>query len=259
MSMSFYDALQLDPAALKARIRASESQREKNFFRLALLSRALLLVGFAILFIGAGTSLFGAENSPMAVVLFCMLLSIRFVNFSYCIRDSLLALAASLAVLLLAPGLAARAPAALVAPIHLAAAFSLLFMTAQQPELGNGGLYSFAYIYLVGNPVFGEALIRRVLLTLTGCIICAAVLILKHRSAHSAIRFHHILRNFSLSNAAHLWQLRMALAISLILTLGRVLQIERFMWMGFACTSILSAYPYSGRVTPRFLQRFSAC
>lgn len=48
----------------------------------------------------------------------------------------------------------------------------------------------------------------------------------------------------------------MALAISLILTLGRVLQIERFMWMGFACTSILSAYPYSGRVTPRFLQRF---
>lgn len=256
MSMSFYDALQLDPAALKARIRASESQREKNFFRLALLSRALLLVGFAILFIGAGTSLFGAENSPMAVVLFCMLLSIRFVNFSYCIRDSLLALAASLAVLLLAPGLAARASAALVAPIHLAAAFSLLFMTAQQPELGNGGLYSFAYIYLVGNPVFGEALIRRVLLTLTGCIICAAVLILKHRSAHSAIRFHHILRNFSLSNAAHLWQLRMALAISLILTLGRVLQIERFMWMGFACTSILSAYPYSGRVTPRFLQRF---
>ena len=126
MSMSFYDALQLDPAALKARIWASESQREKNFFRLALLSRALLLVGFAILFIGAGTSLFGAENSPMAVVLFCMLLSIRFVNFSYCIRDSLLALAASLAVLLLAPSLAARAPAALVAPIHLAAAHHLL-------------------------------------------------------------------------------------------------------------------------------------
>lgn len=59
-------------------------------------------------------------------------------------------------------------------------------MTTQRPEMGNGGLYSFAYIYLTGNPVFG---------------------------------------------------------------------VERFMWMGFACASLLSEYPYSGSTLVRFRHR----
>ena len=60
---------------------------------------------------------------------------------------------------------------------------------------------------------------------------------------------------FDLSTPACLWQLRMALGVSLVLTAGQVFGVERFMWMGFACASLLSEYPYSGDTSVRFRQR----
>ena len=63
------------------------------------------------------------------------------------------------------------------------------------------------------------------------------------------------MRRFDLSAPVHLWQLRMALGVSLVLTAGQVFGVERFMWMGFACASLLSEYPYSGNTTVRFRQR----
>ena len=121
--------------------------------------------------------------------------------------------------------------------------------------MGNGGLYSFAYIYLTGNPVMGEALVRRGLLALVGYLICGAILFAKHRDQHRATRFHHVVRRFDLSIPVHLWQLRMALGVSLVLSAGQVFGVERFMWMGFACASLLSEYPYSGNTFTRFWQR----
>jgi len=47
----------------------------------------------------------------------------------------------------------------------------------------------------------------------------------------------------------------MALGVSLVLTAGRFFGVERFMWMGFACASLLCEYPYSDSVTTRFWQR----
>ena len=48
-------------------------------------------------------------------------------NFEYCAGDSLAGLAAALAILTLAPCAAAQAGPALVAPLHFAAFFALLF------------------------------------------------------------------------------------------------------------------------------------
>ena len=181
-----------------------------------------------------------------------MILGIRFVNFEYCVKDSLVTLLAVLAILVLAPSVAAVIPEIFLIPLHFAAFFALLYMTTQRPEMGNGGLYSFAYIYLTGNPVTGEALVRRIFLALVGYLICGAILFAKHRDQHTATRFHHVVRKFDLSTPIHLWQLRMALGVSLVMTAGQVFGVERFMWMGFACASLLSEYPYSGKVFTRF-------
>lgn len=121
--------------------------------------------------------------------------------------------------------------------------------------MGNGGLYSFAYIYLTGNPVAGEALVRRGWMALVGYVICGAILFAKHRHQHKTVHFHHVVRRFDLTQPLHLWQLRMALGVGLVLTAGQVFGVERFMWMGFACASLLSEYPYSASVLPRFRQR----
>lgn len=253
--MKFYDALQMDPAILKRKIAACGTKEEKAYYWTAMALRSVLIVAFAIVFISALSGVFGSDNTPLAVALFCMMLGIRFVNFEYCVKDSLLTLAAVLAILVLAPWAAAVLPALCLIPLHFAAFFALLYMTTQRPEMGNGGLYSFAYIYLTGNPVVGEALFRRGLMALVGYGICGAILIAKHRHQHKETRFHHVVKGFDLTGQVHLWQLRMALGVSLVLTAGQVFGVERFMWMGFACASLLSEYPYSGSTFTRFWQR----
>lgn len=208
--------------------------------------RSVLIVAFAIVFISLLSAVFGSDNAPLAVALFCIMLGIRFVNFEYCIRDSLLTLAVTLAILVLGPSAASVLPPVFLIPLHYICFFSLLAITTQRPEMGNGGLYSFAYVYLTGNPVTGEALIRRSLLAVTGYLLCAAILYAKHHQQHKTVRFRHVVQQFDLSNAVCLWQLRMALGVSLVLTAGQLFGMKRFMWMGFACASLLSEYPYSG-------------
>lgn len=123
--------------------------------------------------------------------------------------------------------------------------------------MGNGGIYSFAYIYLTGNPVAGEALARRGLMALAEWLVRGAVLLAKHRGRHADTRFHHLVRRFRLSRPECLWQLRMALGVSLVLAAGQVFGVERFMWMGFACGSLLSEYPLPGSTAVRFWQRIA--
>ena len=110
MTMKFYNALQMDPAVLKREIAACETRREKIFYRVAMAVRSVLIVAFAIVFISLLSGMFGADNTPLAVALFCMMLGIRFVNFEYCIGDSLITLAAVLAILVLAPSAAMVIP-----------------------------------------------------------------------------------------------------------------------------------------------------
>ena len=253
--MSFYQSLQMDPSVLKKRIAQCETVREKTFYWAAIAIRSVLIVAFAIVFISLLSGLFGQENTPLAVAVFCIMLGIRFVNFEHCIRDSLITLAIALAILVFAPSLAGIAPPILVPFIHFVGFFTLLYITTQRPELGNGGLYSFAYVYLTGNPVYGVSLEKRALLALVGYAICGLILWAKHRHAHGDIRFHHLILKFDVKNPVILWQLRMAVGVSLILTAGQVFGVPRFMWMGFACASLLSEYPYSSNTLPRFWQR----
>lgn len=244
----------MDPSILKRRIAACECRRERAYYWVAMAVRSMLIVAFAIVFISLLSEIFGADNTPLAVALFCMMLGIRFVNFEYCIGDSLATLAAVLAIFVLVPWAAVVLPPLFLIPLHFIAFFALLYMTTQRPEMGNGGLYSFAYIYLTGNPVVGEALISRRLMALAGYLICGAILFAKHRHQHKTTRFHHVVGRFDLSAPFSLWQLRMALGVSLV-TAGQVFGIERFMWTGFACASLLSEYPYSGSTAVRFRQR----
>lgn len=96
--MKFYDALQMDPSVLKRMIASCDTKHHKAYYWTAMAVRSVLIVGFAIVFISLLSGIFGSDNTPLAVALFCMMLGIRFVNFEYCIRDSLAALAAVLAI-----------------------------------------------------------------------------------------------------------------------------------------------------------------
>lgn len=90
--MKFYDALQMNPSVLKQKIAAGETRKEKTYYWVAMAVRSALIVAFAIVFISLLSDIFGANNTPLAVALFCMMLGIRFVNFEYCVGDSLITL-----------------------------------------------------------------------------------------------------------------------------------------------------------------------
>lgn len=253
--MRFYDAIQLDPSILKTKIHSAETTKEKHQLWLAMVVRALLLVAFATLLIGPVAPVFGPENSCMAVGLFCIMLGLRFVDFGYCMTDALINLAASFLLLLFMPPLAV-----LVGPIpgvlvHFAAVFLLLVITSDRPEMGNGGLYTFAYILLSGNPVTGELLWKRAALTAVGYVICALVYFLNHRTKNAEMRFHHLMSQFHLSKKKCRWQFQFSLGLSLILSLGALLGLERAMWAGFACGSMLGCYSGISTVKERFWQR----
>ena len=121
--MTFYNALQMDPAILKAKIAQCDTPAEKRFYWFAMALRSLLIVGFAVVFISGLAKVFGQDNTPLAVALFCILLGIRFVNFEYCMGDSLVTLAAALAILLFTPTAVAVAPPYLAIPLHFVSFF----------------------------------------------------------------------------------------------------------------------------------------
>lgn len=253
--MRFYDMLQLDPGVLKPKIRAAETVSERRKLQAAMALRSLLIVASAIIFVAPMGKIFGAENNPMGVALFCILLAVRFVDFGYCIKDSMLNLAVTFILILVAPVVTAFVNPVIAACIHFAAFLTILIMASDSPEMGNGGLYGFAYVFLTGNPVTGELFWKRAALTLVGYLICGTIFYVKHHKKNIGIRFRQIVSQFDMSKEKSRWQLRMALGVSLVLTLGNALHLERFMWMGFACASLLSTYPYKANIKERVWHR----
>lgn len=251
--MTFYEALQLDPAVLKSKARQAGSPAQKRWFIKALIVRDVLLVAFSIVFVSALTAVFGSENSPMAVVIFCALLSIRFVDFGYRVSHSLAALALVFAILLVSPVLMQMVPPLLGLAVNFFSILAVLVMTCERPEMGNGGLYMFGYIFLTGSLPSPDVFAGRAGLAAAGFLICGLVLYKNHRHKHSERTLLHVLGGFSLHSPRVQWQLQLALALSLLFFAGRFFSLNRFMWIGFACSSLLSAYP--SRIHERLLGR----
>lgn len=253
--MKFYDILQKDPILIKQLINGSKSKKEIHELKLGMFIRSLLIVLFAIAFIAPLSSLFGSQNSSMAVAIFCILLGVRFVDFGYCIQDAILNLAIVFLLLLISPVSAYYSNPLLGLIIHFISFFTILIITCDKPEMGNGGLYSFAYIFLSGNPVTGDVFFNRFLLMCVGLIICGLIFLIKHKNKNKDVRFYSKLQEFSLYSHKNQWQIRMSLGVSLILTLGSAINLERFMWAGFACGSLLSDHSENPKIHERFWHR----
>ncbi|MFR4559994.1 MAG: FUSC family protein [Flavonifractor plautii] len=149
---------------------------------------------------------------------------------------------AAFALLTLGPALTPLGGPLLHLLLNLFCIGVLLLITADQPELGNASLYLFSYLFLYGNPVSGRSLALRGLEMLLGFALCAAVLYHNHRGRTPERPFRAVLRAFSLADEKCRWQLRVAVGISLAVLTGELLGLPRIMWVGFSCSSILTAY-----------------
>ncbi|MBS5115503.1 MAG: FUSC family protein [Erysipelotrichaceae bacterium] len=253
--MSFYQALQLDPSSLYKYRKNAENKKEKNFYLSALLVRDVLLVLFSIIFISLLTTLFSSQNSSMAVVLFCILLSIRFVDFGYHIKDSILSLVIILSLLLISPLLMQKVSLLGGVVINFISLFTILVLSCENPEMGNGGLYLFGYVFLSGTQINFSTFVLRFYMTLVGLIILGLILYIKHKEKNSETTLIHLLKHFSLADHKYQWQLQATCGMTLFFLFARIISLERFMWAGFACSSMLTCYPLKMR--HRIFQRLS--
>ncbi len=253
--MNFYNLLQLNPDKIKEMAKESSTVGGKIYYGFTVTFRAVIIVAFCILFCTILNTLFGEENSALSVVLVILVLMLRFVNFGYRIQDTLVTFAAALAILVFAPSLALSLPAVPAFFVHLIAIFALMSIACQEPRMGFAGLFGFAYVYLVGNSVQGAALVQRAGMGLVGYLICAAILIYHHRKKNTDVHFLDLLRGFRFTKRVNLWQIRGALGLALLLTAAIALDVPRFTWMGFACSTLLMQFPCSGDVHSRFIER----
>ena len=237
--MRFYDCLQWDTAALKKAISSAENKAEKHWFLKALLVKDVLIVGFSVLFITLLTTFFNQANSSMAVVLFCILLSVRFVDFGYKASNALVNFAVVLLVLWIVPCMSVDSALGAFL-VHFCALGFVILATCENPQMGNGGLYLFSYVFLCGNPVSGDLFWLRGGMCLVGFLLCGAVYAHKHRLKHQDLGFADVVKGFNLTVYKNQWQLQMVLGMSLLFFLNELLDLPYFMWSGFACASLLS-------------------
>ena len=97
------------------------------------------------------SAVFGQEQSTLAVVLFCMLMSFRFVDFGYRVKQGIIGLGLVLLLLLFSPQLAAVLPSGWKFLCHVCSLLMIFLLTSYNRELGNPSLYSFCYVFLVGT------------------------------------------------------------------------------------------------------------
>ncbi len=253
--MSFYNMIQLDPAAIRAMIRKTDDKKEIRRLKLASVVRSLLIVIFAILFISLMSALFGTANSSMAVSIFCILLAVRFVGYGYNIKDSLFGMFIVFAILLCCPVLAYNCHFLGKLVIYTLSLLVMLILAAQQPQMGNGGLLTFSFVFLCENPVYGEDFIQRAWMTLLGFALCGLVLYRNHKNQNREIRLLSLLKKIDLHNKLFQWQLRLALGVGLVLSLFSWLGAGKFMWIGFTCGSLLSDYNVENNIHEKFTDR----
>lgn len=239
--MKFYDLLQLNTKNLKEKIEEAPKDEKKRFWT-ALIVKDILCVAFAIFFIVCMNMIFGEKNSSFAVVIFCILLGIRFVDFDYKLSTSIINLFVCLTLIILGPFFNNILNPLLSFIVNFVFLMIILIMTCEKPAYGNSSLYVFGYILLFGSPVTGHDMTLRVLEMVAGFALCAWVLYKKNKHKTYDKGFRDVLKNFSLKEKKCIWQIKLALGISLGIFVGDLLQIERIMWMGIAIMSVLTPY-----------------
>ena len=239
---TFYQLLQMDARGLWAAIHAAPASRDKARLGFAMALRSILLVAFAILFIGVLTQLFGQNNTGLIVAGFCILLGIKHVPYGFHAADSVIALGLVIGAMILSGTITLVGNSLLSLITNFILVTLILVFVANDPPMGNAGLYIFGYLFVSQTPVTGADLTSRCILGLIIWIICSAVLVHKHHSKFSDIRLRDLIEDFSLKNPTSIWQLRLAVGVACVLLIGDLLGIPRGVWLGYACMSVLLPY-----------------
>lgn len=241
--MRFYQLLQFDPFILKQKMRQA-TPSEKYYYFMALMVRAILLVGFAMTFVCTISWVFGNENKSLAVVLFCMLLTFRVVDFGYKMSHSIISIGIILMIFGLLPLLEEQKFIVVKWLGNFLCLSTLFVLTGSNPSMGNSGLYGFSYLFLMGTAqhLTKEQFYVRTELLVVFFIVLSTIFFIKHKDKHINKTWKQEFLGDNLFSQRNLWLIYCAFGLSILLLMGDLFSFQRFMWIGFAFSSLISSY-----------------
>lgn len=128
--MNLYQSLQLSPLELKNRVKEGTTKKTKNYYIMVLFLRSVLMLLFSVLFIFGSTNVFEQEQSSSAVVLLCLLLSLRAVDFGYNVKESIVGLDLVFTILLIVPQIVGYLSPVIAFMLHFASLVSIFYITS---------------------------------------------------------------------------------------------------------------------------------
>ena len=252
--MNFYQSMQLGAVNLKPLIKKTEDKKQKQKYIAAFILKNFLCLLFCMAVVTAFSMIFSEENSVVGVVTVMGILTFRFSNFDFDVKQSALAILGIFAIYMIFPTLASVSTPWIKFIINFVAIIAILILSCHNTIYSNQSILVLSYLLLYGYPVSSVgSYTNRVISLLVGGVIVATIFYIKQRKLNFENKFIDIIKDFNINNERTRWQIKLTLAICSAILIGDLLHLPRTMWIGFACMSIVQ--PNKAQVESRCKER----
>ncbi|MGN1155358.1 MAG: FUSC family protein [Agathobacter sp.] len=240
--MTFYNELQLNAQGSKNLIRSSTDKKEKMRHILIYNLKVYLVVAFCFLFVSLLSSVIGAENSIIAVVILLAILVLRQADFGIRTSHGILVIGILFGILTFGSRLSNMVPPVPAFLINICCILGILLFGCHNIIMYNQSTFVLCYLLMQGYDVSGEAYRNRVVVMMMGMVVCAIIFYAKHRKQHMKRTFLDLFREFDLFSTRSRWYLRLTIGISSAMLIVSALQLPRAMWAGIAVMSVMAPF-----------------
>lgn len=237
--MSFYQAMQLSAANLKPLIKSTEDTKLRKKYISALVVKNFLCILFCMIIITSFSILFGANNSIVGVVTVILLLTFRFSNLDFKTGQSAIALLFIFLIFSISPYLATIVGPIKGALINFISMMTIMILSCHNISLSNQSTLILSYLLLYGYEINNiNDYVSRVFALLLGGSLVTIIFYCKNRKINFENTFKDIIRDINFSTDHTKWQFKLVLGVTIILLIGKMLNIPRVIWVGLAFMSI---------------------
>ena len=252
--MTFYEAMQLGANGLKPIIKNTEDKKLRRKYISALIIKDFLCVLFCMVIVTSFNRIFGEDNSIVGVVTVILLLTFRFSNLNFNVKQSAIALFGIFIIYIISPYFASISNPIIGSIINFFSIMIIIILSCHRVELANQSTLVLSYLLLYGYEVNDfKGYINRIFGLILGGIIVSGIFYYKQRKNKFENKFITIIKDISINDNRTKWQIKLALGICSAMLIGEILNLPRTIWIGFSCMSILQ--PTAEKLEFRYKKR----
>lgn len=251
--MKFYDMLQCNALTLKTMIKEQNNLNEKKKLKIAFVTKNILCILFCMIVVIMFSKIFGQQNSIVGVVTLIALLLFRCVDLGVNKISGSINLFVIFVIYAFIPYITNIVNPWIAFLIDLIFIMILLILTCHNLLMGNQSTVILSYLLLQGYDITPQQFPSRIISLLFGGILVSIVYYIKHSKKTYRRNLKDLFLEFRLSSFRGRWQIKVTLSIAILLLCGRLLSLDRIMWLGFACLSVM--HPDSKQMYTRLKHR----